>query len=82
MLFKKLWGTKTKDLGKHPDSIARLVDISYGRPDEPLPSRVEDVRGWIEAEWRHCNDLLLREVEIHGTRVLLAWTAAWWTRRV
>ena len=38
-----------------------------------LPTRVEDVRGWIKAEWQHCSDLLLREVDVHGTRVLLAW---------
>jgi hypothetical protein len=72
VLFKKR-GTKTKDLGNHPERIAGLVDTSYGRPDEPLPSRVEGLRAWIEAEWQHCDDLLLREVDVHGTRVLLLW---------
>ena len=72
MLFKKR-GTKTKALGNHPDRIAGLVDTSWHRPDEPLPSRVEGLRGWIEAEWQHCGDLLLCEVDVHGTRVLLVW---------
>ena len=39
----------------------------------PFPHRIEGLRGWIEAEWQHCDDLLLREVDVHGTRVLLAW---------
>ncbi|GMA50351.1 hypothetical protein GCM10025857_17080 [Alicyclobacillus contaminans] len=72
MLFKKR-GTKTKDLGNHLDRIAGLVDISCGRPDDPFPIRVEDVRGWIEEEWKNCDDLLLREIDVHGTRGLLVW---------
>ncbi|MFB5192331.1 spore germination protein [Alicyclobacillus fastidiosus] len=72
MLFKKR-GTKTKDLGNHRDRISGSVATSYGMPDDPFPTRVEDVRGLIEAEWQHCDDLVLREVDAHGTRVLLVW---------
>ena len=33
VLFKKQ-GTKTNQIGNHPDRIAGLVDTSFGRPDD------------------------------------------------
>nr|WP_051375453.1 spore germination protein [Alicyclobacillus pomorum] len=73
MLFKRLRGTKAKDLGKHPERIAGLVDTSRRRPNDPFPTRVDGLRVWVEAEWQHCDDLLIREVDVHGARVLLVW---------
>ncbi|MDQ0190721.1 spore germination protein [Alicyclobacillus cycloheptanicus] len=73
-LTLKKRGKKAKDLENHPDDrLTSLVDTSWHQPDEPLPSRLEGLRGWIEGEWQHCDDLLLREVDVHGTRVLLIW---------
>ncbi|MCL6442579.1 MAG: spore germination protein [Alicyclobacillus sp.] len=49
------------------------VDTSLYRPDEPIPTSLDALRGWIEAEWRDCDDLQLREINVCGERALLVW---------
>ncbi len=73
MVFDKLRRTKTKDLRNEPGRMASLVDTSLSQPDEPLPASIERLRSWVKAEWQNCDDFQLRDVDVHGTRVLLIW---------
>ncbi len=73
MMFDKLRRTKRKDLWNDPGRITSLVDTSLSEPDKPLPASVEQLRSWVKAEWKNCDDLQLRDVDVHGTRVLLVW---------
>ncbi|MBX5437276.1 MAG: spore germination protein [Alicyclobacillaceae bacterium] len=73
MIIDKLRRTKRKDLWNDPARIASLVDASLSEPDEPLPASVEQLRSWVKAEWKNCDDFQLRDVDVHGTRGLLVW---------
>ncbi|MCL6632807.1 MAG: spore germination protein [Alicyclobacillus herbarius] len=73
MIFDKLRRTKRKGLGNDPGRIASLVDTSLSQPDEPLPASIERLRSWVQEDWQHCDDFQLRDVDVHGTRVLLIW---------
>jgi spore germination protein KA len=64
---------KTKHREKQFHRMDEYVEEPWRQPDEPLPSRIAAVRDWVEADWHNCDDLQLREVNVHGTQVLLVW---------
>jgi spore germination protein KA len=73
VLFGLFKGTKRKDNGKPADRMAAFVGEPWRQLDEPIPSRIGALRGWIDADWQHCDDLQFRALDVNGTKVLLVW---------